>query len=216
MSVNFLLGKIPEESSKFKDGLVHWNQHEKLPDPYRNQPNRTRNNSGKGILKFSFLKFRNNTIKFNLEILRIMYSIKSKYIRDCSETIHVSWISKRCYLSMRFPLLFRGRFCWFQYGSDSFYADSDALNRFWFLNFLWVFSQKEVDGRFGQIQYYISLSEFYLCDHSKIHTKIVCRTEYGTWPPIPKCTLIYQLYIQTEVAPRPEILVTLTLIWNSF
>ena len=39
MSIIFAEGKVPQESKKFKNGLVHRNQNEKLPEGFLNQPN---------------------------------------------------------------------------------------------------------------------------------------------------------------------------------
>ena len=57
MSMIFLLGKVPRGEKKMKNGLMHRNQHPKLPQ----------NSSGKRMLKVSFLKSWNHTIKLNSE-----------------------------------------------------------------------------------------------------------------------------------------------------
>ena len=51
-------GKVPQENKKFKNGLVHRNQHRKPPEGFLNQPNPPLNSSGKRMLKFSFFEIQ--------------------------------------------------------------------------------------------------------------------------------------------------------------
>ena len=145
MSINFSMRKLYQEQEKFKNWLVHRNQHAKLPDCCRIQLDRVHICNRKCMLKFSFLKTGNEKIKIHTYM----------YITSCFLAIHGSWFLKIWIWACIFHYKYASDLAESDNNPVVLHADSDPPISFGIFIFLGTvfrenFSQREVDGHFYQ------------------------------------------------------------------